>query len=227
VKARAKREALILEHLPMVRVIAAQIAKRLPRSVQVDDLVSSGTLGLIEAAEKFKPKRGVPFLAYAKHRVRGSILDYLRGTDYISRDHRRAVKRRERDLGERALQFDVKPDETGVIPLTFTFPSGDARENDVADGSSTQDFFDLEVRMELARILICAALPARYARVLREYYFEERTMRQIAERMGVNESRISQIHKAALEKSRLAAHALCGRRQLFQRAHDPRLQATE
>jgi RNA polymerase sigma factor FliA len=225
-KSRAKRDALIVDHLPMVRVIAQGICERLPHEVDLEDLISSGTIGLIDAAEKFRSAAGVPFSGYAKHRVRGAILDYLRGLDYLSRNHRRAVKKRESQLGSAVLQFDVKPDETGVIPLAFTHPSGDLREYDVPDPRAMREFQSCEARTLLVRILIFAALPARHVRVLREYYFDQRPMAQIAERMGVNQSRITQIHKAALEKSQMAARALVNRRQLFQRAHDTRSQAT-
>src|SRR5579871_5893123 len=90
--AAEERERLILEHLPQVRLIARRIHERLPESVSLDDLVSTGTLGLIAAIDRFDPRHNVKLKTYAEYKIRGAILDSLRGLDWAPRQQRRRVK---------------------------------------------------------------------------------------------------------------------------------------
>ena len=85
----AERDELILEHVSLVRIIAGRLARRLPSSVDVDELVSVGTVGLIDAIDRFDRDRGVPFKGFADLRIRGAMVDYLRGIDPVSRAVRR------------------------------------------------------------------------------------------------------------------------------------------
>src|SRR5512140_612851 len=91
-EASAEREQLILEHLPQVRLIARRIHERLPDSVALEDLVSTGVLGLIAAIDNFEPAQNVKLRTYAEYKIRGAILDSLRGLDWASRDRRRKAK---------------------------------------------------------------------------------------------------------------------------------------
>ena len=86
------RERLILEHLPQVRLIARRIHERLPESVSLDDLISTGIVGLIAAVDNFDPAQNVKLRTYAEYKIRGAILDSLRGLDWASRDRRRKAK---------------------------------------------------------------------------------------------------------------------------------------
>jgi RNA polymerase sigma factor for flagellar operon FliA len=88
----AERERLILEHLPQVRLIARRIHERLPDSVSLEDLVSTGIVGLISAIDNFDPAQNVKLRTYAEYKIRGAILDSLRGLDWASRDRRRKAK---------------------------------------------------------------------------------------------------------------------------------------
>src|SRR5271166_3768682 len=90
--AAEERERLILEHLPQVRLIARRIHERLPDSVNLEDLISTGTLGLIAAIDRFDPKHNVKLKTYAEYKIRGAILDSLRGLDWAPRQQRRRVK---------------------------------------------------------------------------------------------------------------------------------------
>src|SRR5947209_4898363 len=87
-----ERERLILEHLPQVRLIARRIHERLPESVSLDDLVSTGTLGLIAAIDRFDPTHNVKLKTYAEYKIRGAILDSLRGLDWAPRQQRKRAK---------------------------------------------------------------------------------------------------------------------------------------
>src|SRR6478672_12168171 len=88
----AERERLILEHLPQVRLIARRIQERLPDSISLDDLVSTGVLGLISAIDNFDPGHNVKLKTYAEYKIRGAILDSLRGLDWAPRQKRRKAK---------------------------------------------------------------------------------------------------------------------------------------
>ena len=92
VQATHDRETLILEHLPQVRLIARRIHERLPGSVSLDDLVSTGIVGLISAIDNFDPKLNVKLKTYAEYKIRGAILDSLRGMDWAPRQQRKRVK---------------------------------------------------------------------------------------------------------------------------------------
>ena len=88
----AKRDRIVLEHLPLVKAIAVRVHENLPVHVDLDDLVHAGILGLFDAASKFNPDKQVVFSSYAKHRIKGAILDSLRQLDWASRDLRRRHK---------------------------------------------------------------------------------------------------------------------------------------
>src|SRR6202790_1732735 len=88
----AEREQLILEHLPQVRLIARRIHERLPESVSLDDLISTGTLGLIAAIDRFDPRHNVKLKTSAEYKIRGAILDSLRGLDWAPRQQRKRSK---------------------------------------------------------------------------------------------------------------------------------------
>ena len=88
----ANRDALILEHLSLVRMIASHVQRSVPVHVELDDLIHAGTLGLVDAAEKYQSGKEIAFPAYAKHRIRGAILDSMRQSDWASRDLRKRYK---------------------------------------------------------------------------------------------------------------------------------------
>ena len=104
----AKRDRIVLEHLPLVKAIAVRVHENLPVHVDLDDLVHAGVLGLFDAASKFNPEKQVAFSSYAKHRIKGAILDSLRQLDWASRDLRRRHKQVEaatRELSRRVAAY--------------------------------------------------------------------------------------------------------------------------
>jgi RNA polymerase sigma factor for flagellar operon FliA len=228
----ARRDSVVLEHLPLVKAIAVRVHENLPVHVDLDDLVHAGILGLFDAASKFNPDKQVVFSSYAKHRIKGAILDSLRQLDWASRDMRRRHKQVEaatRDLAstlQRApteaevaekLGMDVERWRTMMLDLRnvgLVSASTRANENDDLPApdfpSKPETHPDSICAREQLRSVLGEAmkvLPERYQKVVLLYYTNEMTMKEIGGVLGINESRVSQIHKSALEKMAVVLEA--------------------
>ena len=229
---QARRDRVVLEHLPLVKAIAVRVHENLPVHVDLDDLVHAGILGLFDAASKYNPEKKVVFSSYAKHRIKGAILDSLRQLDWASRDMRRRHKQVEaatRDLAatlQRApteaeiadkLGMDVERWRTMMLDLrNVGLISASTRSNE-GDELPAPDFpsnpdtqpDSICAREQLRAVLGIAmkTLPERYQKVVSLYYTNEMTMKEIGGILGINESRVSQIHKSALEKMQTALQA--------------------
>lgn len=218
------RNQLVLEHLGEVRNVALGIARRLPRHVQLDDLIQAGTLGLIDAVTRFDRERPLGARQYIRIRITGAILDSLRELDWASRYMRTRQQKLEsvtneleRRLGRKAESEEIA-DELGMELQTFYEFAAAVEdlhkvEDDEEDDHTTTVLESLPEDPGLSPDALFAALEAHqhirdamgmlkaeHRRVLRLYYFEEQTMSQIARVMHVTESRISQIHARALEE---------------------------
>jgi len=223
--ARLKRDRVVLEHLPLVKAIAVRVHENLPVHVDLDDLVHAGILGLFDAATKYNPNKQVAFSSYAKHRIKGAILDSLRQMDWASRDLRRRHKQMEAATRELATSLQRTPTESelaakmGVEVERWRQMALDLRNVGLVSASTrppeqeelpAPDFpskpetqpDNVCARQQLRELLKSAMtrLPERYQKVVVLYYTNEMTMKEIGNLMGINESRVSQIHKAALEK---------------------------
>src|SRR5580693_8191822 len=113
-QAAEERERLILEHLPQVRLIARRIHERLPESVNLDDLISTGTLGLIAAIDRFDPRHNVKLKTYAEYKIRGAILDSLRGLDWAPRQQRKRSKQIEAAIAVAEQRLHRAPTEEEI-----------------------------------------------------------------------------------------------------------------
>jgi RNA polymerase sigma factor for flagellar operon FliA len=221
----AKRDRVILEHLPLVKAIAVRVHENLPVHVDLDDLVHAGVLGLFDAATKYNPDKKVVFSSYAKHRIKGAILDSLRQLDWASRDLRRRHKQVEAVTRELSTALQRMPTEAEVAEKlgvdverwrqmmmdlrNVGLVSASARSNDY-DELPAPDFpskpetqpDNMCAREQMRSVLGTAmkTLPERYQKVVLLYYTNEMTMKEIGGVLGINESRVSQIHKSALEK---------------------------
>lgn len=221
---REVRDQIVLEHLPLVKAIAIRVHENLPVHVDLDDLIHAGVLGLFDAVTKYDSEKNVAFHAYAKHRIKGAILDSLRQLDWASRDLRKRQKQVDSVTNALSVKLGRTPndaevaDEMGLSPerwrrmqmelRTVGLVSATARPD--ADGERTMDFpatpelqpdrmcEHRELQVTLARAI--ESLPKRYQKVVFLYYTNDMTMKEIGEAMGVNESRVSQIHKTALKK---------------------------
>jgi RNA polymerase sigma factor FliA len=228
----AQRDRIVLEHLPLVKAIAMRVRENLPVHVDLDDLVHAGVLGLFDAADKYNADKQVVFSSYAKHRIKGAILDSLRQLDWASRDMRRRQKEVEAATHDLSATLERAPTEAevaekiGVDVERFRTMMIDLRNGGPVSASSRSDENedlpapDLPAKPETHPDSICAheerrsvleeamkTLPERYHKVVILYYTNEMTMKEIGGVLGINESRVSQIHKSALEKMAAALQA--------------------
>ena len=222
-----QREQILLEHLAQVHHIARRIHDRLPPQVPLDDLVHAGILGLMDAVRKYDPRKNVLLKHYAEFRIRGAILDSLRQVDWSPRALRRQAKRVEQAkfvcrarLGRDPSESEIA-DEIGVSLARLQRIIGDVRGLDVSSlhseisdpngedaidppADAQEDPFHQALRSEMTGLLgkALGELAEREREVLALYHFQELTMKQIGATLGIGESRVSQIHSAALLRLR-------------------------
>jgi RNA polymerase sigma factor FliA len=222
-----ERERLILEHLPQVRLIARRIHERLPENISLDDLVSTGVVGLISAIDKFDPTQNVKLRTYAEYKIRGAILDSLRGLDWAPRQKRHRSKQIEKAISaaeqrlkrapaedEVAEQLEISLEEyhewlveiRGLNIASLECAGGEQGQdllNYIPDTTDNLPSTLLE-RSELERLLAESIdeIPEMERTVLSLYYKEELTLREIAEVVHLHESRISQLKSQAILRLR-------------------------
>jgi len=230
--ARERRDQIVLENLALVRAIAVRVQGSLPVHVELDDLVHAGILGLMDAADKYDSGKQVVFQTYAKHRIKGAILDSLREADWASRDMRKRQKKVESftrdftareghapsdseiadEMGvevERWRKWALELSAAGPVSTTALSPDGEetiTMEFPAAEESQPDQLCAREeMKSKLAGVM--QVLPERYRKVVFLYYSNDMSMKEIGAALGVNESRVSQIHKLALEKLAAALHS--------------------
>jgi RNA polymerase sigma factor for flagellar operon FliA len=212
----AERESTIRELLPLVKKIARRISRLVP--CDYDDLIGDGSIGLIRAVDNFQPERGVSLRHYARHLICGTMLNGIRRMDPVSERVRRQVRDAEiaryRLASERGVvpsMAEMEAARPGLreaviaaatrVPLSLDrkLPDGERLQID----RSSDPAAIVEARSERERIgAIVDALPERQRRILREHYYQERSLRDIGRRIGISAQRASQIHIAAMEKLR-------------------------
>jgi len=217
---------LVVQYLPLVKTVVGRLAMTLPAHAVTDDLHSAGLVGLLSAVRRYNPKTGVLFETYARVRIRGAVFDELRRQDWVPRSvHDKArkvekvLRRLEQKQGkvptnaEMAKEMDMKESAyeallTEIKPATFVCldsvrsaeQDGEATQHEAVADATQPDPGTATARREMAQI-ICERLehlPEAQRKVLALYYFEDLRLREIAEVFGVTESRISQIHAAAV-----------------------------
>lgn len=228
---RWAREQLIVHYVPLVTTVANRIAARLPSSVDSGDLVSYGTFGLIDAIEKYETDRAVRFESYASSRIRGAILDELRAMDWVPRSVRSKSRAIDKTYAELEVELSRRPTQAEVadrMGLTSAELSGALAQvatgsvaaldevltssgsvggqplsERLADDDAVDPLGEVESR-ETSHLLARAIemLSERERLVVVLYYFERRTLAQIGRVLGVTESRVSQIHNAAVGRLR-------------------------
>jgi RNA polymerase sigma factor for flagellar operon FliA len=223
-----EREKLILEHLPQVRLIARRIHERLPDSVSLEDLVSTGTVGLIAAIDRFDPGHNVKLKTYAEYKIRGAILDSLRGLDWAPRQQRRRSKQIESAVAALEQRLKRAPTEEEIAAelglgleeyhewlmeirgLNIGSLENGAPEEEGRDllrfvADKEEDWPNrLVERDELKKLLAQAIsrMPSIERTVLGLYYHEELTLREISKVVRLHESRISQLKTQAIVRLR-------------------------
>jgi RNA polymerase sigma factor for flagellar operon FliA len=234
------RERLVLAYAPLVKYVAGRMSSGLPAHVEEADLISYGLLGLISAIERFDPSREIRFETFAITRIKGSIIDELRSLDWVPRSVRARAREIERANAklehqlhrapndrEMAEALDMSVDEfqdslvkisnSSVVALDELWTVSDASGDTVSlldtiqdpaavDPAQEMDLTDMRDRLADA----IARLPEREKLVVALYYYENLTLREIGEVLGVTESRVSQLHtKAVLRlKSRLQGDSI-------------------
>lgn len=225
---RKTREELILEHLPQVKLIARRIHERLPVSVSLEDLVSVGVVGLIAAIDRYDASHDVKLKTYAEYKIRGAILDNLRGLDWAPRQQRKRAKLIENTIGSLEQELQRMPTEeeiaarldltvadyqewlsesrgltVGSLENAGTEEEGCNLLRYLADSDEHWPSQILE-RAELERLLATAIdkMSDLEKTVLSLYYYEEMTLREIAKVLALHESRISQLKSQAILRLR-------------------------
>lgn len=223
-----QRDQLVLDHLEQVHYVARRIHSRLPPQVILEDLVHAGVLGLMDAVRKYDPNKNVQLKHYAEFRIRGAILDSLREVDWSPRTLRQQARRLQRAIAECKARFGRDPSEPEIAAeLQISLESlqrllGELRGLEMASlqseandssgdspqafraGSEESDPYQQTLRSEMTSLLESALgeLPDRERDVLVLYHFKELTMKEIGALLRVGESRVSQIHSAALVRLR-------------------------
>ncbi len=226
---RVVRNRLVEHYLYLVRYIAERIRAKLPDEVDVDDLMSAGIFGLLDAIEAFDLERGVKFETYCSQRVRGAILDELRSMDWVPRLVRQrahqlqeAVRALEAELGrlptdeEIARRLNLTPAQlekllrdasaTSVVSLSTTLPGESESGRPTAEIDVVPDERSVDPIAEAAKQDIKDFIRERLSReerlVLVLYYFEQMTMKEIGATLDLSESRVSQMHSAIVQRLR-------------------------
>ncbi len=209
-----KRDELAIQYLPAVKAMAFRLKERLPSSIDYCDLYAIGTEELIKLARRYDESVNDSFWGYAKKRVYGAMLDYLRSLDVLSRASRQLIKQIEKATEEYMTEHDDEPSDEELAEMLGESVEKihDAR---VASSIYTVMPIDDHLQMgdegatlkkieqdELVEVIkkVLGTLKEREQLIIQLYYFEELTLKEISEILGITESRISQIHKSVIKK---------------------------
>lgn len=220
------RNRLLENYLPLVKYTADRIYAKLPDKVELDDLISAGIFGLMDAIDAFDPERGVKFETYCTPRIRGSILDELRSMDWVPRLVRARARQLERALATLEAQLGRTPTEkeiaselnmtmedfhrlqkdataTGVVSLSNKFNESDGekdiREIDIIEDQKSQNPVH-EVQKRDLKGLLTKGLTRAERLIIVLYYYEEMTMKEIGATLDLSESRVSQMHSSIIAR---------------------------
>lgn len=228
------RNAMIRQYQPLVRRLAHHMMAKLPANVEVDDLIQVGLIGLSEALSRYEAAQGVQFETFATQRIRGAMLDELRGNDWMSRGSRKsqkdieqALRRLEHKLGRTPLESEIAAD-LGLSLVDYQSLLGKVRGTqlvyleDMARGSDEDDSFldrhvgDSEVdpmnmlrdqRLRQALVAAIKNLPEREQFIMSMYYEQDMNLKEIAAVLDVTESRICQLHSQSIARLRAKMRA--------------------
>lgn len=219
------RTKIILDHVPLIKFITAQISSRLPTHIDSKDLFSAGMMGLMDAIDKYDPARDNKFKTYAEFRIRGAVLDELRGQDWLPRSAREVHKKDrhaqmtlEHQLGRRPTEHEIAKflklsiheyqdqiSRMNVSQVSLEELSGShSQDEKIAlesiDNSWAQNPFAL-LKIQSIRSVVAKALselPQKQRMVLEMYYYKDLSLKEIGHLLKLTESRVSQLHTAAI-----------------------------
>ncbi len=233
-KGQLDRDAMIRQYSPLVRRLAHHMMVKLPASVQVDDLIQVGLIGLSEALTRYEAAQGVQFETFATQRIRGAMIDELRENDWMSRGSRKsqkeieqALRRLEHQLGRSPAESEIAA-ELGMSLADYQSLLGKVRGTqlvyleDMAGGSDDEDsFLDRHVsasdtdpmlllrdqRLKQALVVAIKGLPEREQYIMSMYYENDMNLKEIAAVLGVTESRVCQLHSQSIARLRAKMRA--------------------
>jgi RNA polymerase sigma factor FliA len=228
-KGQLNRDALIRQHVPLVRRIAHHMIAKLPPNVELDDLIQVGMIGLSEALSRYEATQGVQFETFASQRIRGAMLDELREGDWMSRSSRKsqkeiehAVQRLEQKLGRSPLESEIatelelslaeyqsllsKVRGTQLVYLEDMTRGDDDDDSfldrHVADSAADPMAMLRDQRLRSSLVAAIKALPEREQQIMGMYYEHDMNLKEIAAVLGVTESRICQLHSQSIARLR-------------------------
>jgi len=227
-KGQLDRDALLRQHVPLVRRIAHHMIAKLPPNVELDDLIQVGMIGLNDALTRYEAAQGVQFETFASQRIRGAMLDELRDGDWMSRSSRKSQKeiehalhRAEQRLGRSPIESEIA-DELGISLDDYQALLGKVRGTqlvyleDMHGDDGDEGFLDRHVadadadpmavlrdqRLRTSLVAAIKALPEREQYIMGMYYEHDMNLKEIAAVLGVTESRICQLHSQAIARLR-------------------------
>lgn len=230
-KGQLDRDALIRQHVPLVRRIAHHMIAKLPPNVELDDLIQVGMMGLAEALSRYETAQGVQFETFASQRIRGAMLDELRESDWMSRSSRKsqkdiekAVQRLEQKLGRSPLESEIaeeldmsladyqsllgKVRGTQLVYLEDMSRNGSdddegfLERHEVADGNADPMALLRDHRLRTSLVSAIQSLPEREQYIMGMYYEHDMNLKEIAAVLGVTESRVCQLHSQSIARLR-------------------------
>ncbi|MGY4878856.1 RNA polymerase sigma factor FliA [Vreelandella aquamarina] len=224
---RFEQQDQLTQYMPLVRRQALSLQVRLPASIELDDLIQAGTVGLLEALSRFDASQGATFATFASQRIRGAMMDELRTRDWLPRSVRRsaraideAVRQLEQQLGrapdesEIASELDMSLDEyqqvlqdtnSGqLLPYESLVEESGEPEGPSHQGRPFEQLLDSQQRERLVAGI--SDLPEREKLLMALYYQEELNLKEIGAVLGVTESRVSQLHSQAVSRLRAKLH---------------------
>lgn len=229
VKGKADKNQLLTDHMPLVKRLAHHMKAKLPPSVEVDDLIQAGMIGLLDAISRYEETHGAQFETYAVLRIRGAMLDELRNSDWLPRSMRQNMRKIEAAMSSLQQKLGHPPTESEVAKLLklslaeYQDMLGDGGGHqlvyyeDFHDNEGNDSFLDryavddadplrslLDGDFRQAVIDAIDALPPREKILMGLYYEEEMNLKEIGAVMGVSESRVSQLHTQAVVRLRAA-----------------------
>ena len=208
------KKNLAIDYMPAVKSMAAKLKERLPDSVDFNDLVSIGYEELVKLSHRYDPKINDNFWGYAQKRIYGAMLDFLRKLDTLSRGDRRLVKKIEQIIQEYTSKYNHEPSNeylSEILDVDVEKIKNARAASEIYNVMPIEDqlnyFEDVEKKIEKEELIeairnILKKLPTKEQLVIQLYYFEELSLKEIAEILEVSESRVSQIHKKVIKKIR-------------------------
>lgn len=213
---KKSQDELVLSYMPALRAMAFRLKSRLPSSIEVNDLISVGATAMVKLSRTYDKEQNDSFWGYVKQRVYGSMIDYLRGLDFLSRGNRKLVKDIDNAINEYFNKFECEPDDAYLAKILGEDEAKIREARNLSDVSATFPIdeqsqllseSDTESKIEKDELIqkitdVLNEFGEREQMIIQLYYYEELSLKEISDILGITESRISQIHKRLITKIR-------------------------